>query len=76
MIEIKTRLRKWGNSFGVVVPQKEAERSGVKEGEEVILFVKKKNEENILKESFGTYRFKRSTDNIIEESDKELDSGL
>ncbi|MBU2616385.1 MAG: hypothetical protein KKB79_00170 [Nanoarchaeota archaeon] len=76
MMEIKTKLRKWGNSFGVVVPQKDIESSGIKEGEEIILLLRKENKEDVLKEMFGTFKFKKSTDKLMKEIDNELDSGF
>ena len=41
MIELKTKLRRWGNSFGIVVPQKAVEQEKVKEGEEVVILLNK-----------------------------------
>jgi len=55
MIELKTKLRRWGNSFGIVVPIGAVEKEKVKEGEEVtILLNKEKN--NVLREMFGTLK--------------------
>ncbi len=54
MIEIKTKLRRWGNSFGIVVPQKAVETSRIKEGEEIVVMLKK--EENIMGELFGSLK--------------------
>ncbi|MBU2616069.1 MAG: hypothetical protein KKC19_03120 [Nanoarchaeota archaeon] len=76
MIEIKTKLRKWGNSFGVVVPQRDVENSGVEEGEEIIILLRKENKEDVLKEMFGTFKFKKSTDKLMREIDDELGSGF
>ena len=72
MIEIKTKLRRWGNSFGIVVPQEAVKNSGVKEGEELIVLMKKEENKNVLKEMFGTFKFKKSTKEIMKEIDKEL----
>ena len=72
MIEVKTRLRKWGNSFGIVVPQKAISNSQIKEGDEVVVLLKKEEKGNILKEMFGTFKFKKSTDKIMKEIDKDL----
>ncbi len=72
MIEVKTKLRKWGNSFGIVVPQKAASSGQIKEGDEVIVLLKKEEKGNVLKEMFGTFKFKKSTDKILREIDKEL----
>ena len=71
MIEIKSKLRRWGNSFGIVVPQRIVEKEKAKEGDEItILFIKEK--ENILKEMFGTFKFKKSVEELMKEVDKEL----
>lgn len=71
MIELKTRLRKWGNSFGVVVPVKEIKEEDIKEGEELTVILMKEN--NVFKETFGTLKIKKKTDEIMKEIDKELD---
>ncbi len=50
---IQARLRKWGNSFGIVVPIDIVEKEKMKEGEEVIVEIEKKNS---IKELFGTLK--------------------
>ena len=70
MIEIKTKLRKWGNSFGVVVPQKAIENTGAREGEEVIILFKTQKVD--LKKLFGKHKFSKSTDQLMKEMDEEL----
>lgn len=71
MIEVKSRLRKWGNSLGVVVPQKVIENENAREGDEVILFLKT-DSENLLRKMFGSFKFKKSTDELMKEIDEEL----
>lgn len=71
MIEIKTKLRRWGNSLGVVVPQHIIEKEKSKEGDDVILLFKK-NDDNLLKEIFGTHKFSKQTDELLREVDEEL----
>ena len=71
MIEIKTKLRKWGNSFGIVVPQKAVEETKAREGEEIVVLIAK-NKENVLRETFGTAKFKKPIEQIMRETDKEL----
>ena len=56
MIAIKTKLRRWGNSFGIIVPQKAVENTKIKEGDEVSILLKKEEDDNILKEMFGTLK--------------------
>ena len=71
MIEVRTKLKKWGNSFGVVVPLSSAEKEGAKEGDEVIILMKKEKN-NILRETFGTWKTKKSTKQIMKEMDEEI----
>jgi len=75
MIEIKTKIRKWGNSFGVVIPKKEIKKVEVGEGEDVFVFIKKEGNDG-LRDTFGKFKFRKSTDKIMEEIDKDLDSGV
>lgn len=71
MIEIKTKLRKWGNSFGIVVPQNVLkEESGIKENGEITVFISKGRPN--LKKLFGARKFKKSTERMMREIDKEL----
>ena len=71
MIEVKTKLRKWGNSFGLVVPVKFVQSGELKEGEEVTLTISSKNRVD-LRKIFGIHKFKKSTEEMMKEMDKEL----
>ena len=71
MIEIKTKLRKWGNSFGVVVPQKVVERVKAREGEEITIFLNR-TKGNVLREMFGSHKFKKPVEKLMKEMDEEL----
>ena len=50
---MQTRLRKWGNSIGVVIPLELLKKKNLKEGEEVIIEIEKKND---LSEIFGSLK--------------------
>ena len=69
MIEVESKLRKWGRSFGVVIPKDKVKEEGIKENETIKLLIIKKT--NVLKETFGTMKFKRTTQEILDESDRE-----
>ena len=70
MIEIKSKLRKWGNSFGIIVPQKALDKTKVKEGDEITVFL---NEKSIdLSKFFGAHRFSKSSDKLLKEMDDKL----
>lgn len=51
---IRTTLRRWGNSYGVVIPKDSALKEGIKENDEVEILVKKAVDIRTL---FGKYKF-------------------
>lgn len=69
MIEVETKVRKWGRSFGVVIPKEKIKEEGIKANETIRLLIGKKT--NPLKETFGTLKLKRTTQEILDESDRE-----
>jgi antitoxin component of MazEF toxin-antitoxin module len=70
MIEIETKLRRWGNSFGAMIPSTKIKEGGLKEGETITVTIQK--EENILRKMFGKHKFKKPINQIMKEMDKEL----
>lgn len=70
MAEVTTKIRKWGNSFGIIIPQEIIKRKGLREGEEVDAILIKKG--NVLRETFGTHKFSKPTKKLMKEIDKEL----
>ena len=69
MIEIETKVRKWGRSFGVVIPKEKIKEEGIKENETIKLLIGKRT--NVLKETFGTFKFNKKTQEMLDEIDKE-----
>lgn len=53
-MQSKAKLKRWGNSYGVIVPKEIVEREGLKEGEEVEILVRKASD---VKHLFGRYPF-------------------
>ena len=53
-MEGKAKLKRWGNSYGIVVPKEIVEKEGLKEGEEVKISVRKTTDVSRL---FGKYPF-------------------
>ncbi len=71
MIEIKSKLRRWGNSFGIVVPRSAIkEDARIRENEEVVVMIMK-NKPN-LRKFFGAHKFKKPVEQMMREIDKEL----
>ena len=48
---IQCKIKKWGNSIGILIPKESAEELHLKEGEEVVVDIARR--ENPLKELFG-----------------------
>ncbi len=69
MLEVKGKVREWGSSLGVVLPKESAKQEGIGRNDTVTLLITKNR--NVLKETFGTLKFKKTTDEILKESDKE-----
>jgi antitoxin component of MazEF toxin-antitoxin module len=54
-MQSKAKLKRWGNSYGVIVPKEIVEKEGLKEGEEVEISVRKASD---IRRLFGRYPFK------------------
>ena len=70
MIEIKAKLRRWGNSFGIVVPQKAIEQTKAREGDEITVLFKR--DKPNLRKLFGAHKFSKPTEQLMKEMDEEL----
>ena len=69
MLEVKVKVREWGSSLGVILPKEATKEEGIRKDDTITLLIGKKS--NALKETFGKLKFKRSTEDILKESDKE-----
>ncbi len=63
---IVAKVRKWGNSIGLLVPKKEAEKMGLRENQDVSVEIIVKT--NPLKELFGSLKFSKSTKQLLKEA--------
>ena len=73
MIALKTK--QWGNSIGIIIPKEVAMEKGIKAEEDVLVEIEKKSpQKTVLQELFGALPFKKSTEQLIRESRRELDS--
>src|SRR5438445_3926800 len=55
IMQVKAKLRRWGNSYGVVLPKDVMEKEGLKEGDEVDMSVRRAS---VIRRLFGRYPFK------------------
>ncbi|MEK6873808.1 MAG: hypothetical protein AABW91_03105 [Nanoarchaeota archaeon] len=69
MIEIEAKLKRWGRSFGIVVPMEKIKLEGISDRDVLAIFIKKGG--NPLKKHFGTFKFKKATKEMLDESDRE-----
>ena len=70
MITVESRVRRWGHSLGLVIPRGQARVHQIKVGDKVELLLRKKT--NVLRETFGTAKIKKPTDQMMSEIDKLL----
>lgn len=71
MVELKTEVRKWGNSFGLVIPKDIVRKEKLKPKQKVTVLLLK--ESNAFKKTFGMAKdWKTPTKKILEETDREL----
>jgi len=70
MIELEGEFKKWGNSAGLRVSKKDLVKNKFRFNEKVRILVLPSK--NVLRETFGTGKFKGSTEKLLKESDKEL----
>ncbi len=52
---VRTVVRKWGNSLGVVIPSEEVSREGLKENDEVEIVIRKAVD---IRQLFGKYKLR------------------
>ena len=71
MMEIKAKTRKWGNSIGVIIPKEVIKEQNIKPDQEVTLMISKKQITK-GKDIWGTLKFKKSTEELMREVDKEF----
>lgn len=72
MVMIEAKARKWGNSIGFVIPKKVAEKEKLKDGDKIEILILPR--ENTAIKMFGSLKgkLKRSTQEILDETDREL----
>lgn len=58
---VETIVKKWGNSFGVLLPMDFVNTSGISEGDKIFVSVIRKGE---LKPIFGSLKLKKSSQEL------------
>lgn len=70
---INVKVKRWGNSLGVIIPKEVINNQDIKEGKHIELVIKSKKEVRV-EDVFGILKgkLKKSTFQIMKEVDKDL----
>lgn len=73
METINTKVKKWGNSFGIILPAEIVKHNRIKEGTNIEVRITTKNKTKV-KDVFGILKGKltKDTEQLMKEVDKEL----
>ncbi len=69
MINVESKVREWGRSLGVVIPKDLVSKEKIRAGDKIKLMIIK--DHNSIKKTFGTFKFKKTTEEMLKEADKE-----
>ena len=73
MEQIRTKVKKWGNSFGIVLPKNVIDDKKIKEGSEIDITINLSNTTKV-KDIFGILKeLKKDTKKILEKTDEEFE---
>lgn len=75
MMEIKAKTKKWGNSIGIIIPKEVIREQNIKPDQEVTFTISKKPI-TTGEDLWGTFKFKKSTEQLMREVDKDFDVGF
>jgi antitoxin component of MazEF toxin-antitoxin module len=75
MEKVNVRVRRWGNSFGVILPRNVVDSQALREGASIEILVQSKNKTK-AGEIFGLLKgkLKRSTDELLAEVDRDFEN--
>ena len=75
MMELKAKTKKWGNSIGILIPKEAIRKENIKTDQEVTVLISAKPITK-AKDIWGTMKFKKSTEELMREVDKDLEFGF
>jgi antitoxin component of MazEF toxin-antitoxin module len=73
MVQIETKVKRWGNSFGVIIPKETISSKKIKENQKINIVILE-NSEQTFKETFGSLKnkLKKSSQGMKNEFRREL----
>ena len=75
MMEIKAKTKKWGNSIGVIIPKEVVRDNNIKPNQQVTLMLNAKPF-TTGRDISGTLKFKKSTEKLMREVDRDFNLGF
>ena len=73
MEKANVKIKKWGNSFGIILPKDIINRQELKEGSNIEIIIQAKNKTKV-KDIFGILKgkLKKDTEQLMKEVDRDL----
>ena len=75
MMEIKAKTKKWGNSIGILIPKEAIKKENIKPDQEVTVLISSKPI-TTGRDIWGTFKFKKSAEQLMREVDRDFDVGF
>lgn len=72
-MQIETKTKKWGSSLGIIIPKEIVEKESLKQNQEIIILAVETGTKTKVKDIFGKLKFKRPTQEILNEVDKDFE---
>lgn len=77
MEQVNTKVKKWGNSLGIILPKSLVDAENIKEGLEINIRIQPRNKMTVgdlftFAKTTKLAKIKKSTDKIMREIDKQL----
>lgn len=70
-MNIQVKTKQWGNSIGMIIPTEVVRELSISPGEEVVVNIQKSSD--VLRELFGSLKFKKNTRTLLKEFRKEME---
>jgi len=70
MVRLRGTIKRWGNSYGILLPKRELEENKLREGQEVTIDLRGRYD---FADLFGSCSFKESVDEIMRDIDEGYD---
>lgn len=77
MERINVKVKKWGNSFGIIIPKEIVNAENINENSEISIIVRSNNKTSVedifnLSKKLNLSKPKKSTKELLDEVDKDL----